>query len=55
MLSPNVGYEKYLYLGQLLEDPEQALAATRKGVQVLQVRRGGGDITTIRNIRILDA
>ncbi len=38
VLSPDVGYEKYLYLGQLLESPEDALAATRKGVQVLQVR-----------------
>lgn len=41
-LSPDVGYEKYLYLGQLLEAPEDALAATRKGVQVLQVRRPSG-------------
>ncbi|GLC46815.1 hypothetical protein PLESTB_001800400 [Pleodorina starrii] len=37
-LSPDVGYEKYLYLGQLLEEPGQALAATRKGVQVLQAQ-----------------
>eukprot|EP00198_Chlamydomonas_reinhardtii_P010661 XP_001699998.1 hypothetical protein CHLREDRAFT_166839 [Chlamydomonas reinhardtii] len=37
-LSPDVGYEKYLYLGQLLEAPEDALAATRKGVQVLQAQ-----------------
>ncbi|GIL67164.1 hypothetical protein Vafri_20615 [Volvox africanus] len=37
-LSPDLGYEKYLYLGQLLEDPNQAVAAIRKGVQVLQTQ-----------------
>ncbi|GIL82282.1 hypothetical protein Vretimale_7247 [Volvox reticuliferus] len=37
-LSPELGYEKYLYLGQLLEDPNQAVAAIRKGVQVLQAQ-----------------
>ncbi|KXZ42721.1 hypothetical protein GPECTOR_122g462 [Gonium pectorale] len=37
-LSPDVGFEKYLYLGQLLPEPSDALAATRKGVQVLQAQ-----------------
>jgi kinesin family protein 5 len=38
-LSPDVGFEKYMYLGQLLEG-EEALAATQKGVELLQqVRR----------------
>lgn len=39
LLSPDVGFEKYMYLGQLLEG-EEALAATQKGVELLQqVRR----------------
>lgn len=35
-LSPEEGYEKYMYLGQLLQG-EQALAATQKGVELLQL------------------
>lgn len=34
-LSPDTGFEKYMYLGQLLES-EEALAATQKGVELLQ-------------------
>lgn len=34
-LSPESGFEKYMYLGQLLEG-EEALAATQKGVELLQ-------------------
>ncbi len=34
-LSPDVGFEKYMYLGQLLEG-QDALAATQKGVELLQ-------------------
>lgn len=38
-LSPDAGFEKFMYLGQLLEGAE-ALAATQRGVEVLQqVRR----------------
>ncbi len=35
-LSPDRGYEKYMYLGQLL-DGQEALEAVRRGVAVLQV------------------
>ncbi|KAG2436429.1 hypothetical protein HXX76_006732 [Chlamydomonas incerta] len=45
-LNPDVGYEKYLYLGQLLEVPEDALAATRKGVQVLQAQHAAAQATS---------
>jgi kinesin family protein 5 len=34
-LSPDTGFEKYMYLGQLLEG-EEAVAATQKGVELLQ-------------------
>jgi hypothetical protein len=34
-LSPDKGFEKYMYLGQLLEG-ELALEATQKGVDLLQ-------------------
>ncbi|PNH10263.1 hypothetical protein TSOC_003022 [Tetrabaena socialis] len=37
-LSPDAGYEKYLYLGQLMETAAEAVAATRKGVQLLQAQ-----------------
>jgi len=43
-LAPDTGFEKYMYLGQLLEG-QQALAATQKGVELLQQvspTRGGG-------------
>jgi hypothetical protein len=39
MLSPDNGFEKYMYLGQLLQG-EAALAAAQKGVDVLQLVRG---------------
>ncbi len=35
-LSPEDGHEKYLYLGQLLGEADEAVAATRKGVELLQ-------------------
>eukprot|EP00878_Enallax_costatus_P016578 GHUV01017394.1.p1 GENE.GHUV01017394.1~~GHUV01017394.1.p1 ORF type:complete len:317 (+),score=108.87 GHUV01017394.1:512-1462(+) len=35
-LSPEEGFEKYMYLGQLLQG-QQALAATQKGVELLQL------------------
>jgi kinesin family protein 5 len=34
-LSPDSGFEKYMYLGQLLQG-EEAVAATQKGVELLQ-------------------
>lgn len=34
-LSPDTGFEKYMYLGQLLQG-EEAVAATQKGVELLQ-------------------
>ena len=34
-MSPDEGHEKYMYLGQLLEG-EEAVAMTRKGIEVLQ-------------------
>jgi hypothetical protein len=34
-LSPDIGFEKYMYLGQLLQG-EEAVAATQKGVELLQ-------------------
>lgn len=34
-LSPDAGFEKYMYLGQLLEG-EAALEATQRGVELLQ-------------------
>lgn len=34
-LSPDTGFEKYMYLGQLLQG-EEALTATQKGVELLQ-------------------
>ena len=41
-LSPEEGFEKYMYLGQLLESPEEAIAATTRGVELLQQVRGCG-------------
>eukprot|EP00955_Chlamydomonas_euryale_P103783 365522-Chlamydomonas_euryale.AAC.21 len=35
-LRPDVGHEKYMYLGQLL-DGEEALAMTKRGIELLQV------------------
>ncbi|KAF6265906.1 TPR-like protein [Scenedesmus sp. NREL 46B-D3] len=35
-LSPDTGFEKYMYLGQLLQG-EEAVAATQKGVELLQL------------------
>ena len=35
MLSPNEGYEKFMYLGQLLDDGEAATMCTRQGLAIL--------------------
>ncbi|KAG2454618.1 hypothetical protein HYH02_000459 [Chlamydomonas schloesseri] len=53
LLSPDVGYEKYLYLGQLLESPEDALAATRKGVQVLQAQHAAAQAASSEEVPAL--
>jgi hypothetical protein len=34
-LSPSVGFEKYMYLGQIL-DPERAMLCVRAGLKILQ-------------------
>lgn len=46
-LSPDVGFEKYMYLGQLLEG-QQALAATQKGVELLQQVTGSRGLAVWR-------
>lgn len=33
---PDEGFEKYMYLGQLIEDPAEAEASVRKGVSILR-------------------
>lgn len=38
---PIQGFEKYMYLGQLLED-EEAIGYTRMGVQILQTALNAG-------------
>jgi hypothetical protein len=48
-LSPDTGFEKYMYLGQLLEG-EEALAATQNGVELLQqVSMAAGTQTIARH------
>lgn len=42
VVAPDEGYEKYMYLGQLLQGPE-ALAATQKGIELLQQVWQDGD------------
>eukprot|EP00899_Mesostigma_viride_P004650 jgi/Mesvir1/14186/Mv09643-RA.1 len=34
--SPDVGHEKYMYLGQLVEDPRESLSFMQKGAEVLE-------------------
>ncbi|KAG2484624.1 hypothetical protein HYH03_016578 [Edaphochlamys debaryana] len=53
VLSPDTGYEKYLYLGQLLESPEDALAATRKGVSVLQATHAAAQAAASKEAPLL--
>lgn len=43
MLSPNEGYEKFMYLGQLLDDGEAATTCTRQGLALLELQASKGD------------
>ena len=43
MLSPNEGYEKFMYLGQLLDDGEAATMCTRQGLAILEAQARAGD------------
>ncbi|GFR51970.1 hypothetical protein Agub_g14496, partial [Astrephomene gubernaculifera] len=53
-LSPDAGFEKYLYLGQLLEEePDQALEATRRGVGVLQAQHAAAVAASSPDVRSL--
>jgi predicted Zn-dependent protease len=43
MLSPSEGYEKFMYLGQLLDDGEAATTCTRQGLALLEMQASPGD------------
>ncbi|OUS49623.1 hypothetical protein BE221DRAFT_143570 [Ostreococcus tauri] len=43
MLSPTAGYEKFMYLGQLLDDGEAATTCTRQGLAILEAQASQGD------------
>lgn len=43
MLSPTEGYEKFMYLGQLLDDGEAATKCTRQGLAILEAQAHKGD------------
>ena len=42
-LNPEKGYEKFMYLGQLLDDGTAATACTKKGLELLEEQIKGGD------------
>ena len=42
-LSPNIGYEKFMYLGQLLDDGEAAATCTRQGLALIEHQAAHGD------------
>ena len=41
--NPNSGYEKFMYLGQLLDDGKAATACTKKGLELLEEQMKKGD------------
>jgi len=43
VLAPNEGYQKFMYLGQLLDDGEAATACTRQGLALLEMQASKGD------------
>lgn len=43
MLSPTAGYEKFMYLGQLLDDGDAATMCTRQGLAILEKQAREGD------------
>ena len=42
-LSPDLGYEKFMYLGQLLDDGEAAATCTRRGLALIEYQAAHGD------------
>ena len=42
-LSPDLGYEKFMYLGQLLDDGEAAAVCTRRGLALIEYQAAHGD------------
>ena len=43
MLRPNEGYEKFMYLGQLLDDGVAAATCTRQGLALIEFQAAHGD------------
>ena len=42
-LSPDLGYEKFMFLGQLLDDGEAAATCTRRGLALIEYQAAHGD------------
>ena len=42
-LQPNEGYEKFMYLGQLLDDGVAAATCTRQGLAIIEFQAAHGD------------